>query len=130
MGKLAGIVALLTAVEAILVPLIAFLFQAPLLTHPFWLARHRAGGHRSDLRRWARCSRRCWCARGAATCCCRCCCIRSPFQSSLREFAERRRCCSRELDMDLVGFWLLLLVCFDVVFVTLALWTFEPLMTD
>ena len=27
-------------------------------------------------------------------------------------------------------FWLALLLCFDVVFVTLALWTFEPVMTD
>jgi len=35
-----------------------------------------------------------------------------------------------ELDMDSVRFWLALLGCFDVVFVTLALWTFEPLMTD
>ena len=35
-----------------------------------------------------------------------------------------------EVDFDLVKFWLLLLVCFDVVFVTLSLWTFEPLMTD
>jgi heme exporter protein B len=26
--------------------------------------------------------------------------------------------------------WIALLVCFDVVFVTLALWTFEPLMTE
>jgi len=26
--------------------------------------------------------------------------------------------------------WLVLLACFDVVFVTLALWTFEPLMTE
>jgi hypothetical protein len=29
-----------------------------------------------------------------------------------------------------VRFWLALLVTFDVVFVTLALWTFEPVMTD
>ena len=35
-----------------------------------------------------------------------------------------------EVDFVLVRFWVLLLVCFDVVFVTLALWTFEPLMTD
>ena len=35
-----------------------------------------------------------------------------------------------ELDVAIVRFWLALLVCFDVVFVTLALWTFEPLMTD
>jgi hypothetical protein len=27
-------------------------------------------------------------------------------------------------------FWLMLLLFFDVVFVTLSLWTFEPLMTD
>jgi ABC-type transport system involved in cytochrome c biogenesis permease component len=35
-----------------------------------------------------------------------------------------------ELDAEVVRFWLALLVCFDVVFVTLALWTFEPVMTD
>jgi len=35
-----------------------------------------------------------------------------------------------ELDGGIVRFWLALLVCFDVVFVTLALWTFEPVMTD
>jgi ABC-type transport system involved in cytochrome c biogenesis permease component len=35
-----------------------------------------------------------------------------------------------ELDVVVVRFWLSLLVCFDVVFVTLALWTFEPVMTD
>jgi ABC-type transport system involved in cytochrome c biogenesis permease component len=35
-----------------------------------------------------------------------------------------------ELEMSLVRFWLALLVAFDAVFVTLALWTFEPLMTD
>ena len=33
-------------------------------------------------------------------------------------------------DASVIGFWLALLACFDVVFVTLALWTFEPLMTD
>jgi heme exporter protein B len=35
-----------------------------------------------------------------------------------------------ELDVAIVRFWLALLVTFDVVFVTLALWTFEPVMTD
>ena len=33
-------------------------------------------------------------------------------------------------DMALVRFWVALLVALDVVFVTLALWTFEPVMTD
>ena len=35
-----------------------------------------------------------------------------------------------EVDIDIVRFWVALLVAFDAVFVTLALWTFEPLMTD
>ncbi len=35
-----------------------------------------------------------------------------------------------ELEVAIVQFWVALLICFDVVFVTLALWTFEPLMTD
>jgi ABC-type transport system involved in cytochrome c biogenesis permease component len=35
-----------------------------------------------------------------------------------------------ELDVAIVRFWLMLLLAFDVVFVTLALWTFEPVMTD
>ena len=33
-------------------------------------------------------------------------------------------------DLEIVRFWLSLLVAYDVVFVTLALWSFEPLMTD
>jgi ABC-type transport system involved in cytochrome c biogenesis permease component len=35
-----------------------------------------------------------------------------------------------ELEVAIVRFWMALLLTFDVVFVTLALWTFEPLMTD
>ncbi len=33
-------------------------------------------------------------------------------------------------DEPMATMWITLLVCFDVVFVTLALWTFEPLMTE
>ena len=33
-------------------------------------------------------------------------------------------------NLDLARFWLALVVFFDVVFLTLALWTFEPLMTE
>ena len=35
-----------------------------------------------------------------------------------------------EPDLASARVWLSLLVSFDVVFITLALWTFEPLMTD
>jgi heme exporter protein B len=129
MGKLVGIVALLTATEAILVPLIAFLFQAPLLTHPFWLALIVLAG-----------------TIGFAS-------VGTLFAAMLVRARSRdmllpvllntitvpviiagvrgtAALLQPQLDIDLVGFWLLLLVCFDVVFVTLALWTFEPLMTD
>jgi len=34
------------------------------------------------------------------------------------------------VDVEVVRFWIALLVAFDAVFVTLSLWTFEPLMTD
>jgi heme exporter protein B len=33
-------------------------------------------------------------------------------------------------DEPMALFWLMLLTSFDAVFLTLALWTFEPLMTD
>jgi ABC-type transport system involved in cytochrome c biogenesis permease component len=33
-------------------------------------------------------------------------------------------------DEPMALFWLMLLTSFDTVFLTLALWTFEPLMTD
>jgi ABC-type transport system involved in cytochrome c biogenesis permease component len=33
-------------------------------------------------------------------------------------------------DEGLARFWIMLLLFFDVVFVTLSLWTFEPLMTE
>ena len=33
-------------------------------------------------------------------------------------------------NLDLAHFWIALIVVFDVVFLTLALWTFEPLMTE
>ena len=35
-----------------------------------------------------------------------------------------------DVELSLVRFWVALLLALDVVFVTLALWTFEPLMTD
>ena len=35
-----------------------------------------------------------------------------------------------EADLPMARAWLAMLVFFDVVFVTLALWTFEPVMTE
>ena len=35
-----------------------------------------------------------------------------------------------DVELAVVRFWVMLLLALDVVFLTLALWTFEPLMTD
>ena len=128
-GKLLGIVALLVGAEILLVPLVALLFQAPLLSHPFWLAailvdRHdRVRRGRDAVRRDARARAQPRCAAAGAVvsdyrsghhC-------RSPRHGGAAAAGARRR---------VVRFWLALLVTFDVVFVTLALWTFEPVMTD
>jgi heme exporter protein CcmB len=129
LGKLLGIVALLAVAEVVLVPLVALLFQAPLLAHPFWLAGVITTG-----------------TLGFAA-------VGTLFAAMLVRARSRdvllpvllypitvpviiagvrgtAALLQPELEIDVVRFWITLLVAFDVVFVTLALWTFEPLMTD
>jgi heme exporter protein CcmB len=129
LGKLLGIVALLMATAAVLVPLVALLFNAPLLARPLWLASILVAG-----------------TVGFAS-------VGTLFGAMLTRARSRdvllpvmlypitvpviiagvrgtSTLLQPELDADLAWFWLTLLVCFDVVFVTLALWTFEPLMTE
>ena len=80
-GKLVGIVALLLATEIVIVPLVALAVSGDALRAPAAAGRRCCCWARSALRASARCSRPCWCARAAATCCCRSCCIRSQFRS-------------------------------------------------
>jgi heme exporter protein CcmB len=128
-GKLLGIVALLAAGEVVLVPLVALLFQAPLLSRPVWLAAVLLSG-----------------TIGFSA-------VGTLFAAMLVRARTRdvllpvllypitvpviiagvratAALLEPELDVEIVRFWLALLLCFDVVFVTLALWTFEPVMTD
>jgi heme exporter protein B len=128
-GKLLGIVALLTAAEIVLVPLVSLLFQAPLLTHPFWLAAIVVPG-----------------TLGFAA-------VGTLFAAMLVRARSRdvllpvllypitvpvmiagvrgtAALLQPQVEVGIVQFWVALLVFFDVVFVTLSLWTFEPLMTD
>ena len=128
-GKLVGVVGLLTAAELILVPLIALLFQASLLSHPFWLAAIVVTG-----------------TIGFAS-------VGTLFAAMLVRARSRdmllplmlytitipviiagvrgtATLLQADVDYTLVRFWVQLLLSFDVVFITLALWTFEPLMTD
>jgi heme exporter protein B len=129
LGKLLGIVALLVAAELVLVPLVAFLFQAGLLRHPFWLAAIVLAGTLGFTA------------------------VGTLFAAMLVRARSRdvllpvllypvtvpviiagvrgtAALLQPELDIAIVRFWLALLLTFDVVFVTLALWTFEPVMTD
>jgi heme exporter protein B len=128
-GKLVGIVALLVATELVLVPLIAFLFQAPLLAQPLWLMAVLLTGTLG------------YCAVGTlfAAMLVR---ARSrdvllpvllyPITIPVIIAGVRGTAALLEPtpDVAIVRFWVSLLVAFDTVFVTLALWTFEPLMTD
>lgn len=128
-GKLLGILALLFGAELLLVPLVALLFQARLLAHPVWLVAILTSG-----------------TVGFAA-------VGTLFAAMLVRARSRdvllpvllypvtvpviiagvrgtATLLQPELDAEVMRFWLALLVCFDVVFVTLALWTFEPVMTD
>jgi heme exporter protein CcmB len=129
-GKLAGIVALLLAAEVILVPLIALLFQAELLlARPFWLSAILLTGTLG------------YCAVGtlfaAMLVRARSRDVLLPvllYPITIPVIIAGVRGTAALLqpapDVAILRFWVAFLVAFDTVFVTLALWTFEPLMTD
>src|SRR5215213_6211013 len=128
-GKLAGILLLLTAVEAVVVPLVALMFRAPLFTYPVTTAALIGSG-----------------TLGFAA-------VGTLFAAMLVRARSRdvllpillypitipviiagvrgtAALLQPEADLPLARMWLSMLVCFDVVFITLALWTFEPAMTE
>ncbi len=129
LGKLLGIVALMLATEAILVPMVAFLFNAPLFGRPLLVGALLVLG-----------------TIGYAA-------VGTLFAAMLIRARTRDvmlpillypitipviiagvRGTSALLestpDEAMATLWITLLAFFDVVFVTLALWTFEPLMTE
>ena len=128
-GKLVGIVTLLFGMELLLVPLVSLLFGTPLLRHPFWLAATLLGG-----------------TVGFAA-------VGTLFAAMLVRARSRdvllpvllypavvpvliagvrgtSSLTDPEFDMLIARFWLALLFAFDMVFVTLALWTFAPVMNE
>lgn len=129
LGKLAGILLLMGLTELMLVPLIGLFFQAPIAERPLLLAALIAAG-----------------TLGYAA-------VGTLFAAMLVRARSRDVMLPILLypitvpviiagvrgttaifqttpDEPLARFWLMLLLFFDVVFVTLALWTFEPLMTE
>ena len=128
-GKLVGVVALLVATEAVLVPLVALLFQAGLFDNPVLMAALLLFG-----------------TIGFAS-------VGTLFAAMLTRARSRDvllpillypvtipvmiagvRGTGALLDsdpqLDMARLWIMLLVSFDVVFVTLSLWTFESVMTE
>jgi heme exporter protein B len=123
-------VALLLAAEVVLVPLIALLFQAELLlARPFWLSALLLTGTVG------------YCAVGtlfaAMLVRARSRDVLLPvllYPVTIPVIIAGVRGTAALLqpapDLAILRFWVAFLVAFDTVFVTLALWTFEPLMTD
>jgi heme exporter protein B len=128
-GKLLGMLALLGMAEAMLVPMVAFLFQATLFRRPLLLTGLLAGG-----------------TIGFAA-------VGTLFAAMLVRARSRdvllpillypitipviiagvrgtAALLSTPPDEALAIMWIGILLSFDLVFVTLALWTFEPLMTE
>ena len=128
-GKLLGIVLLLAAAEVLITPLIALMFHAPMFARPHLLAALLLLG-----------------TIGFAA-------VGTLFAAMLVRARTRNvmlpillypitipviiagvrataALLQPDVELALVRFWVALLVALDVVFVTLALWTFEPLMTD
>jgi len=128
-GKLLAVLAVLLLVEAMLVPLVALLFDAALLQRPVLLLALLVTG-----------------TIGFAS-------VGTLFAAMLVRARSRDVLLPVLLypmtipviiagvrgtaalaqpvpDEPMATFWLMLLVSFDTVFVTLALWTFDPLMTD
>jgi heme exporter protein CcmB len=128
-GKLLGMLALLAVVEAVLVPMVGLLFHAPFLASPFWMLALLATG-----------------TLGFAS-------VGTLFAAMLVRARSRdvllpvllypitipviiagvrgtAALLQSTPDEPMARFWTALLIFFDVVFVTLSLWTFEPLMTE
>jgi ABC-type transport system involved in cytochrome c biogenesis permease component len=128
-GKLLGILALLAVVEAVLIPMIGVLFHAPFMGSPVWLFVLLFTG-----------------TLGFAS-------VGTLFAAMLVRARSRdvllpvllypitipviiagvrgtAAILQATPDEPMARFWAALLLFFDVVFVTLSLWTFEPLMTE
>ena len=129
LGKLAGILLLLLAVEAVIVPMVGLMFQAPLFRYPLTLIALLVTGTVG------------FSAVGTlfAAMLVR---TRSrdvllpvllyPITVPVIIAGVRGTAALFQVDADLpmARAWLSMLVFFDVVFVTLALWTFEAVMTE
>jgi len=129
LGKLLGIVMLLLTTEALIVPMIAFFFHAPLFSQPLFLAALLGlgtVGYAAVGTLFAAMLVR------ARTRDVMLPILLYPITIPVIIAGVRGTAALLESppDLPLAMLWISLLGFFDVVFVTLSLWTFEPLMTE
>ena len=128
-GKLLGIVLLLLVVEAVLVPLVGLLFHAPIGSSPFRLAALLVLGTIGFSAVGTLFAAMLVRARSRD--------VMLPillYPITIPVIIAGVRGTAALFEpvpaVDLADMWMALLAFFDIVFVTLALWTFEPLMTE
>ena len=128
-GKLAGMLLLMALVELVLVPLVGLLFQAPIFAYPWHLAAllmARTTGFAAVGTLFAAMLVR---ARSRDV---MLPILLYPITVPVMIAGVRGTAALFQgtPDEGLARFWIALLLFFDVVFVTLALWMFEPVMTE
>jgi heme exporter protein B len=128
-GKLVGILGLLIATELVVVPLVALLFQARLFDRPLLLAALLFAGTLGFTSVGTLFAAMLTRARSRDVLLP---ILLYPITIPVMIAGVRGTGALLEAPPDLVmaRFWIMLLLFFDVVFVTLSLWTFEPLMTE
>ncbi|HOC18338.1 MAG TPA: heme exporter protein CcmB [Vicinamibacterales bacterium] len=128
-GKLLGIVLLLLVVEAVLVPLIGLLFNVPILARPLLLTGLLAAGTVGFAAVGTLFAAMLVRARSRDVLLP---VLLYPITIPVVIGGVRGTAALFELPPsgEVAGMWMALLLFFDVVFVTLSLWTFEPLMTE
>jgi heme exporter protein B len=129
LGKLLGILTLLITMEVLVVPLVALMFQAPLFDHILLLALLLGAGTLGFTAVGTLFAAMLVRARSRD--------VLLPillYPITIPVMIAGVRGTAGLLDatpdLAMARFWIVLLLFFDVVFVTLSLWTFEPLMTE
>jgi heme exporter protein B len=128
-GKFAGVLGLLLLVEAIVVPLVVLMFDAQLFRHAGWmlgLLLAGSAGYAAVGTLFAAMLAR---SRSRAALLP---VLLYPITVPVIIGGVRGTAALLQPDADLVvaRAWLMMLVAFDAVFITLCLWTFEPAMTE
>jgi heme exporter protein CcmB len=128
-GKLAGMLALLGIAEGLLVPMVALLFQATLFSRPLLLVGLLAGGTIGFSAVGTLFAAMLVRARSRDVLLP---ILLYPITIPVIIAGVRGTAALLSATPDEAGatMWIGILAAFDVVFVTLALWTFEPLMTE